>query len=169
MKANKFIIFFLLKATGLYLLWFLIYDLWLKKVGLLDDLIVDNIVYVVYKILSGFNYVVHIDHHDIGLLNPASNVTIANSCGGLEMLTLFSGFVIIFEGSWKNKIWFIPLGILVLHFMNILRVIGLILTGNYLGLEVLQFNHHYTFAFILYGLTFIGWMIWVKYFSKLKS
>lgn len=168
MKANKSIIIFLLKAIGLYLLWFLIYDLWIKRVGYIDILIVDNIVYFAAEILEGLGYMINVNHHKLGIHDGVANVFVGTGCNGLEMIALFAGFILIFSGSWKNKIWFIPLGIIILHFLNIIRVISLIFIGRY-SLESLNFNHHYTFAIIMYCIVFGGWMIWVKYFSGIEN
>ena len=164
MKTNKFIIIFLIKAIGLYLLWYFIYDLWLKKVGTLDTWIIDSIVYFSVNILEFFGYILFVDYHSIGLPDAYSNVFVGNGCNGLELFALFTGFILIFKGSWKYKLWFIPLGIIIIHFLNVLRVIGLIFSGR-VSVNFLEFNHKYTFTIIMYIITFIGWMIWVKYFS----
>ncbi|PCI99637.1 MAG: hypothetical protein COB15_04015 [Flavobacteriales bacterium] len=169
MKANRFIIIFLLKAIGVYASWYVIYDLWLKKVGTLDNWIVDSIVYFSSKILTSFNYMIYVDNQTIGIYDAASNVFVGTGCNGLEMMVLFVGFVLIFDGSWKHKIWFIPAGIIILHILNIARVLSLIFIGKYFTLELLEFNHKYTFTIILYVITFFGWMIWVKYFSQTNS
>ena len=168
MKANKSIIIFLLKALGLYLLWFLTYDLWIKRVGFVDILIVDNIVYFCAEILDGLGYMINVNNHRVGIHGGQSDIFVATGCNGLEMMALFAGFVSIFTGNWKNKIWFIPLGLLILHFLNIFRVISLIFIGKN-SIDNLHFNHHYTFTIIMYGIVFVGWMIWVKYFSKMDK
>jgi exosortase family protein XrtF len=165
MKANKFIIFFLLKAIGLYALWYLIYDLWLKKSGKFDDWIIDNIVHSSFNILTFLNYNVNVDHHKMWINSAVASVNVGSGCDGLELYVLFAGFVLIFEGSWKHKIWFIPLGVFVIYFLNIIRVIALTLNGLYSKVQ-LDFNHKYTYTIIMYMVTFAGWMIWVKYFAK---
>ncbi|PCJ26000.1 MAG: hypothetical protein COA97_06740 [Flavobacteriales bacterium] len=168
MKSNKFVLIFLIKAIALYVFWYLVYDLWLKKVGIIDNLIVDNMIYVVYEILTAFGYLLNVDYHTIGIGGGVTSVFIATGCTGIELMALFAGFVIIFEGNWKNKLWYIPLGLLILHFLNILRVIALMFIGRY-SQEMLEFNHKYTFTIVMYIITFIGWMIWVKYFSKIND
>jgi len=165
MKSNKFIIYFLLKAIALYAAWYCTYDLWLKKVGVLDNKIIDSIVYFSANILETFGYILFIDYHKIGIAGSEVSALVGRGCNGLELFALFAGFVLIFEGSWKNKIWFIPLGVVIIHFLNVLRVIGLVLSGN-ISSELLHFNHKYTFTIIMYIITFIGWIIWVKYFAK---
>jgi len=168
MKANKFIIYFILKAAGVYAGWYIIYDLWLKKSGVFDNWIVENIVYSAFKILTFFNYDVNIDHNKLWIVDAKGSVIIGSGCDGLELYVLFIGFILIFAGSWKNKIWFIPVGVLVLYFLNVLRVIALTLNGL-VSVSLLRFNHKYTFTIILYVVTFLGWMIWVKYFSETSN
>jgi len=171
MKANKFILYFILKAAGVYAVWYMIYDLWLKKSGEFDSWIVDSIVYSAYSILTFFNYDVNIDHHKLWLVDAKGSVIVGSGCDGLELYVLFIGFVLIFAGSWKNKVWFIPAGVLVLYYLNVLRIIALALNGV-TSVSLLRFNHKYTFTIILYLVTFLGWMIWVKYFSdtpKIKN
>ena len=165
MKANKFIIFFLLKAIGLYAVWYMVYDLWLKKSGVLDNWIIDSLVYFTVKFLELFNFMIYVDYHKVGIFGADLSVFVGNGCNGLELFALFTGFIIIFPGNWKNKVWYIPLGIIVLHFFNVLRIIGLVFSGYY-DRSYLHFNHKYTFTIIMYLLTFVGWILWVKYFSK---
>ena len=165
MKANKFIIFFLLKAVVLYLIWFFIYDLWLKKLGVLDNLIIDNLVYLSVQFLEFSDYILSVDYHAIGIYGAPMNVKVGIGCNGLELFALFTGFILIFDGSWKHKIWFIPLGILLIHTLNVVRILSLIFSGT-VSKKLLEFNHKYTFTIIMYIITFIGWMIWVKYFAS---
>jgi exosortase/archaeosortase family protein len=73
----------------------------------------------------------------------------------------FALFVIAFPGSVKKKLWFIPLGIVIIHFANVLRVIGLAAI-NYVAPQYLEFNHTYTFTILVYGIIFLLWMWWVK-------
>ena len=165
MKANKFIIFFLLKAIGLYAVWFIVYDLWLKKTGALDDWIIDKIVRFSFDILTFLNYDVNVDFNKLWLSDAAAAVRIESPCDGLELYALFSGFVLLFEGNWKHKVWYIPLGVFVIYFFNVLRVVALALNGFY-SKSQLEFNHKYTYTIIMYAITFTGWMIWVKYFTE---
>jgi len=165
MKSNKFIILFLLKAIALYLIWFCTYDLWLKKVGYIDIAIIDNLVYLSVEILDFFDYVLYVDYHKVGIHNAQSSVAVGTGCNALELFALFAGFILIFEGSWKHKIWFIPLGVIIIHLLNVARILALIFSGT-VSKSLLEFNHKYTFTIIMYIITFIGWMIWVKYFAS---
>ena len=168
MKGNKFIIIFLLKAIGVYAVWYVLYDLWLKKSGAFDNWVIDGIISATFTLLTFLNYNVNVDYHDIGITGAFSNIVVGPGCNGVELYALFAGFVLIFEGSWKHKVWFIPVGVLVIYFFNVLRVAGLAINGLY-SLARLEFNHKYTYTILMYMLTFIGWMIWVKYFAGSKA
>jgi exosortase family protein XrtF len=168
MKSNKFILLFLAKAILLYIIWYVGYELWLKKLGSLDVLIIDNLMYLSFETLTFFNFIVNLDHHKMWIDQSSVAVLVGTGCNGVELFALFTGFILAFNGKWKNKLWFIPAGILIIHFFNVLRIIALTLNGL-ISPSFLEFNHKYTFTIILYCLTFFGWMLWVKYFSTKKD
>lgn len=166
MKSNKFIIIFIFKALALYLLWYFIYEQWLMKVGKLDEIIIDNLIFTTNKILIYLGYVTFVYDHVFGI-DGSNGVFIGTPCNGLELMALFSGFVLIFQGNWKNKLWYIPLGIIIIHLLNIARVLALAIIAK-VAPETLDFNHKYTFTLILYSVVFLGWVVWVKKFAIKK-
>lgn len=163
-KEQKQIIYFFLKALLLYVLWYFIYDLWLYKVGWLDNLIIDNLISLSEKILKTIGYLVFVNAHDIGI-DGSHGVHVGSPCNGIDLMALFIGFIILFKGRWKDKVWFGLLGLLIIHILNLLRVVALIILAKEHP-ESLDFNHKYTFTIILYGLIFLGWVLWVKKFSN---
>jgi exosortase family protein XrtF len=97
-------------------------------------------------------------------------VEIGAPCDGLSLFALFAIFIAFFPGSVKRKSWYIPLGILFLHFVNIFRVISLAVIQSKFP-DWLSFNHDYTFTVLLYGVVFGLWYVWATYlasFSKAK-
>lgn len=163
-KQQKIIIYFFIKAIALYLIWYFIYEKWLMKVGWLDNIIIDNLVNLNNKILSFIGYETFIYGHVIGI-QGSHGVFIGTPCNGIDLMALFVGFILIFQGSWKNKIWFISLGMIIIHALNLFRVAALTIMAKSAP-ELLDFNHKYTFTIILYGIVFIGWMIWVKKYAR---
>jgi len=96
---------------------------------------------------------------------------IGEPCNGLKVMGLFSLFIIAFPGKHKHKWWFIPAGIIIIHFANALRVSGLTLIEAKWP-QYLDFNHNVTFQVLIYGIIFLMWYLWVQKFSginKLKS
>ena len=62
-------------------------------------------------------------------------------------------------GPLLRKAWFIPAGIALLHFANVVRVIVLARIQA-TSPEWLEFNHDYTFTVLIYGLVFALWYLW---------
>ncbi len=92
-------------------------------------------------------------------------VSVGWQCDGLPVMALFAGFIIAYPGPWRAKLWFIPAGILVIHIINILRVVALALNQVF-SRDTTQFNHHYTFTIVVYGFIFWFWTIWVRRFAS---
>ncbi len=96
----------------------------------------------------------------VGIAN-SSGVKIGPPCNGLNLMALYIGFLILIPGNIKQKLRFIALGILVIHVLNIIRVLALILLAYYAP-QYLEFNHSYTFNLIIYLVIFFMWLKWIK-------
>lgn len=166
-SKDKFIATFLLKAILLYLLWFLLYDNWLLKDGFIDHFLIAHLVDTTSLILKVLGYVTF-QYADAVGIDGTHGVLIGAPCNGLELFALFTGFILIFPGKIKHKVVFIPIGLILIHLLNILRLVGLALIVNYFP-EQLEFNHKYTFTIIVYIFIFAMWIYWVNKFSKRKN
>lgn len=95
-------------------------------------------------------------------------VWIGEPCNGIKVFGLFTIFIVAFKGRLLNKLWFIPLGIIILHFINVIRVAIL----TYISATkpyILDFNHNITFQLIVY-LSMLGlWYWWIIQFSKINE
>lgn len=165
-KQDQFIALFLLKAIALYFIWFLVYDNWLLKDGLVDDFLISHLVSSTEFMLNLMGYNVFTYSDAVGV-DGTHGVLIGAPCNGLSLFALFAGFIIIFPGKIKYKLIYIPLGLLAIHVLNILRLVGLAMVVVYKP-ESLEFNHKYTFTVIVYAFIFAFWMIWVKKFAQRK-
>ena len=165
-KQDQFIALFLLKAIALYLIWFLVYDNWLLKDGLVDDFLISHLVSATEFMLNLMGYDVFTYSDAVGV-DGTHGVLIGAPCNGLSLFALFAGFIIIFPGKLTYKLIYIPLGLLAIHILNIFRLVGLAMVVVYKP-ESLEFNHKYTFTVIVYAFIFAFWMIWVKKFAQRK-
>jgi exosortase family protein XrtF len=160
--------FFLLSAL-IYLFWFLLYDFYIKPKTLLDEKIISNIIFSTKRFLELFSYKVYFTMEDLNYqmigIDGAHPIWIGGPCDGVSVMAIFLIFVSAYPGNQLHKLWYVPLGILAIHFINILRVAGLTLI-NFYAPEYLDFNHNYTFTFLVYGFIFILWITWVNKFSK---
>jgi exosortase family protein XrtF len=168
--AEKTIIRFIGIFIGLILLWYLVYDLLIHPWGKLDTLIINNCSRWSLVLLEFFGYTTFMGNHPtirtVGI-DGTGGLWIGDPCDGLTIFAIFCFFILAFPGKWKHRIWFIPVGILLLHFFNILRIAVLCII-LYKKPAWLNFNHTYLFQILMYGLTFILWYVWIKRFSGMK-
>lgn len=167
-KQNAFIRF-VFKAGLLYFILFFIYQFIVKKYTFYDqkfigsiiesaDFLVNLLGYKTFKVLQD------LDLQVIGL-DGATGVWIGSNCNAITLFSLFAVFIIAYPGHQKSKVWFIPLGIIAIHILNIFRVIALMFINLYAN-EYLNFNHTYTFTFLIYAFIFWLWMVWINKYSQ---
>lgn len=162
---------FFILAPILYIFWFAFYELWFKPHTNIDEALVAAIIKQGVWILDGFGFKTYSDMESIEMrligVDGAHPVWIGNPCNALTLFSLFSIFIIAFPGPWKSKLWFIPMGIIIIHLSNLIRVLSLVLI-NYYAPSALDFNHTYTFTVFVYGIIFLMWMWWVNKFAGIN-
>ncbi len=167
---NKITRFFVWAAV-LYISWFLLYELLIKPHTSVDEKLIGAIISHAELLLKLFGFATYraVEEDDMQLLgvDGAHPVWIGTPCNALTLFAFFTFFILAFPGTQKQKLWFVPLGIVIIHLANILRVMGLVLISFYKP-EYLDFNHTYTFTVLVYGIIFALWMWWVN-FSLKKS
>ena len=80
-------------------------------------------------------------------------------------IVLFAGFIIAYPGPWKVKLFYVPIGVFLIYLLNVLRIMALGL-NSFHSRHTLEFNHKYTFAFVVYACIFGFWMLWIKRYAK---
>ena len=173
LKINKQLFKFVLTSALLYVTWEIMYWQWIHPDQMVELLLVDNITWISEAILTMLGYglipTVFLDDNIRTLgIDGSHGVFIADSCAGLPLLVLFAGFIMAYPGPLTMKLWYIPLGILLVHLINVIRIVALCMLA-YHSPELLDFNHHYTFTLIVYAFIFLLWVIWVNKFGKISS
>ena len=165
-KTTRFFVF----ASALYLGWYLLYQFIVKPHTQIDEKLISLIIANAAFILKLFGYTVYQSLEDKNLqligVDGAHPIWIGSPCNALTLFMFFALFVIAFPGKTKRKLWFIPLGIVTIHFINVLRIVALIII-NYYTPQYTEFNHTYTFTILVYSIIFLLWMWWVN--SSLKE
>lgn len=170
---NK-ILFFLLKAFGLYLFWYILYDLWLHPKSTLDNLVSTNLAFWSSSILNLLGFIaidsnaVSTDNITVIGVDGTHGLWVGDPCNGITLFALFVGFVIAYPGKIKNKLWFIPMGMLFIHIINILRIVSLCLIVYY-SPDSLAFNHTYTFTILVYAFVFWLWLLWSNKYGNIAE
>jgi exosortase family protein XrtF len=167
-KITRFFVY----AAALYIPWFFLYELVIKPYTAIDEKLVSVIITQASFILRMMGYTTYQNREDEDMqlmgIDGAHPVWIGSPCNALTLCVFFGLFVLAFPGNAKNKWWFIPLGFLIIHAANLLRVISLVLI-NYYAPDYLEFNHTYTFTILVYTIIFALWMWWVNFTLKRTS
>ncbi len=151
----------LLKVAGIYLLWYIIYHFFLLPNGSLDQWVNKNIVSVSAGILEILGYDFYAAGRLIGI-GESAGIYLDDSCSGISAIGLFVGFVIAYPGKWIPRIAFILIGIGVIYFVNIIRIIVLAIT-HIKATEMIAVTSDYSTVIIFYLLIFALGMVWAAY------
>lgn len=170
-KANAFLRF-LTFAGLLYLGLYLVYQFVVRKYTYYDQGFIRLIIYSADFFLKLLGYKTFMVLQDIDLqvigIDGSNGVWIGSNCNAITLFGLFAVFIFAYPGPAKHKAWFVPAGILAIHLLNVLRVVALAMIANSAP-EYLDFNHTYTFTFLMYSFIFLLWMFWIKRFGSLQE
>jgi exosortase family protein XrtF len=158
---NSPVLIFIAKALGVFVIWYVMYELWLLPDGRLDAWLSHNIVANSAGILQWFGIDVYVVDRIIGIAE-APGIEIVDGCNGIAAIGLFLGFILAYPGDWKNRISFSVLGIGVIYLVNILRILVLTVTQAYYP-QFFDFTHDYSTTAIFYLFIFLLWVIWVNF------
>lgn len=84
---------------------------------------------------------------------------INSGCSGIKPIMQFIILMILYPGPWKKKLWFIPVGIVIVHITNLIRVTGLSI-GIMEWPTYWKFSHDYIFRPFFYVVIFSMWLLW---------
>ena len=95
-------------------------------------------------------------------------MSINRSCSGMKQIMQFVILMMVFPGSWKKKLWFIPMGAFIVHLTNLFRITGLSIVLTTVP-EQWKFSHDYIFRPFFYVVIFMMWVWWVEKLSGKKE
>jgi exosortase family protein XrtF len=162
---------FLFLSTFLYLIWYFLYEFYLKENTYINEYVIDSLVNLGEGLLHllGYETTPYSDgrfRQHFGIFGT-NGVTIGAPCDGIVLFALFIVFMVSYPGPIKHKLWFMPVGLMLIHGLNVMRVTALALIVYYNEVWF-SFNHDYTFTLIVYAAVFGLWWIWIVKFSTKK-
>jgi exosortase/archaeosortase family protein len=175
LQKHKSLLLFVLKAVCIYLG---LYVLFLGYVGLVDikgsyyspflarfsilDLLLQGLIYPAKYILKIFGFEV-MNALDWITIHGARGVRIAFPCLGVEIMIALFSLIISYPAKGKKAL-FIILGFVIIHIINIFRVVAILLTNHY-SYELTSPSHT-IFNTIVYGFVIFYFYSWIKYFTS---
>lgn len=95
-------------------------------------------------------------------------VSVNPSCSGLKQFYQWFFLMILFPGPWKHKAWFIPAGIVIIHLVNVFRIVSMVFVTIHL-VEYWDFIHDWILRPFFYVVMFLLWVWWnEKFYLKSK-
>ncbi len=166
-------ILFLVKFVGIYVVGNFLYGLYVTAYSPAPDPVTHWVSDQSAIVLTSCGWPTTIQDHGnkptTKLVFDNKNIlAIYEGCNGINVMIIFVAFIIAF-GPWSRELlWFIPLGLLIIHIMNLARVIFLFWVAIYMK-DYMYFMHKYFFTVILYVVVFVLWVWWVKKFTSKKA
>jgi exosortase/archaeosortase family protein len=151
---------FLWKALLIYIIWYVVYELWLLPKGTIDQWLTTHIVVVSSNVLE-FLKIPHFAEGRLIGMPATAGVLLVNGCSGISAMGLFVGFVIAYPGRWDYRLMFILFGVFILYLVNIIRITVLVVVQGFwdAGFAIM---HDYSTSAVFYLVIFLLWMIWAN-------
>jgi exosortase family protein XrtF len=165
-KEFKPTIFFLVKFVGLYVLLSVIYGLYIENAHPQPDSTTISVTNQTAAILRGLNWPVEVHNHPTKPTTYISYqdrgiVSVYEGCNGLNVCIIFLSFLLAFGPTNKKLVWFVPLGLIIIHLTNLGRILGLFWIVLYIP-NAVYFTHKYLFTAFIYAVVFMMWLAWLR-------
>ncbi len=92
-------------------------------------------------------------------------ISIVWGCSGVKQMYIYACIIAFYRGPWKQKLWYIPAGLLLIYGFNIFRI-TIISWISYYNYSYFHFLHGYFFKYLFYGFIFLLWVLWEEKFVK---
>lgn len=172
MSINEFkpTIFFLLKFVGIFIIGNLLYGVYITSYEPTVDPLTHSVTAQTAIVLNVCGYPVQVEDRatkptsDISYLGTGK-LAVYEGCNGINTMIIFVAFVVAFGPTSRAMLWFIPLGLVLIHFVNLLRITLLFLVSEHIP-KAMYFTHKYFFTAIIYVVIFCLWLWWVRVYAK---
>ncbi|QOI97879.1 MAG: exosortase family protein XrtF [Flammeovirgaceae bacterium] len=166
-------ILFLAKFVGIYLLGNLLYGWYITSWYPAPDPVTSWVTHQSADILKLFGWDTSTYNHIVKpttyiVYDQKSIIAVYEGCNGLNVVIIFLAFLIAFGPISKKLIWFVPLGIFIIHISNLARIILLFLVSLKLP-DFLYFTHKYLFTAFIFLFVFLLWLWWIFKLSKSRE
>lgn len=106
-------------------------------------------------------------HNGIRIIytNSGKNILVEDHCLAIPAIVVFVGSILLFTGSWKNKLWFLPLGVFGVFLINTVRLVFLSYTFEHFSTAFFDINHSFVYLVVTYTLIMLMIAWWMKRFS----
>lgn len=111
----------------------------------------------------GFN-VHHTSYNDVRFYNE-NYVRIVWGCTAIKQSFIFLCIMLFTPGPCKSKLWYVPLGLILVYAFNVFRISAIALSVEQYP-QYFKFLHEGLFKYLFYAFIFLIWVIWEEKFNK---
>ncbi len=112
--------------------------------------------------MHSFGYNTHIINNRI--LWDNCSVIVGPPCLGVRLMMLYAFFILFIKGTAISKYIFIPMGILIISFLNVIRISYLLYHLHFYRNVPIAINMHNAFDITIYIVMCFLWYIYMKWF-----
>lgn len=129
------------------------------------NLMADHVAKVTTRMLEIMGYSISLSADNVVRHDNNVAVHVVWACTGLKQAYIFVCIIAFYRGTLKNKLWFIPLGLLVVYLFNIFRIVVItaLIKENPEWFYIL---HEHVFKYLFYVIIFGMWILWEEVVSK---
>jgi len=165
LKEFKPALTFLGTFLALYFIGNIVYGLFIESYGQRPDAITRTVTAQTSAVLDILGYHTSMDDHPAApkiALREAGEVVINvyEGCNGINVIIVFVAFLFAYGGQVRTLAVFLPVGVLIIHIFNLLRV-GLLFHLALNNSSQFYYYHKYFFTATLYAVVFGLWALWV--------
>ena len=125
-----------------------------------------HIAAVVYAVVHFFRDTLYLVNETTMRFVEGGGTTIVWSCTPLKQMFIWVCLMLTTLPLWnKHKLWFIPLGLVFIHFVNLARICAITAFMEFHP-EWFEVLHTYIFKYLFYGLMFLFWVLYIEKVRK---
>ncbi len=125
----------------------------------------DHIALTVHRFLNFVGYTLNFEPYNILRFENGNAVRIVWACSGIKQAYIFFCLIALYRGPLSKKLWYIPLGIVVIYVFNIFRITA-ITAIVHTHPHWFDLVHEHLFKYLFYAMIFGMWILWDEKFSK---
>jgi exosortase family protein XrtF len=161
---------FLAKFLAIYFLGNIIYGIYIESFNDRPDAITRSVTRQTVITLNVLGYQTRMEDHPsnpkVRLKQNERNVlNVFEGCNGINVMIVFVAFLFAFGGPLKKMMIFLPIGLLIIHLANLLRI-SLLFDLALHNQKHFYYYHKYFFTATLYLIVFALWAVWVIRFNE---
>lgn len=89
---------------------------------------------------------------------------INSGCTSLRAWFYWFFTLLIFSGPLRHKLWYLPVGLIIIYLLNLARIASLGIVLNYTPYRFHFF--HSILGTVFYGIIFFMWVVWIEKFHR---